>query len=154
MAREHTQAETKRRNPKAVDQFAVASVANLQIAALNVRNQIERNVLDKHKLTWSGFVTLWVIWIWETPDAGQVSAETGLAKATLSGVLKTLETNKLITRKANKEDARSTLLALTAKGRKLIETVFPEFNAEATKITAHVGKENQRDLVNLLSSLV
>jgi DNA-binding MarR family transcriptional regulator len=151
MAREHTQAETKRQ--KSNDIAALAAISNLQISALAVRNQIERAVLDKHGLTWAGFVTLWVVWIWNAPEARQVASETGLAKATLSGVLNTLESSKLISRKQSKDDGRIILVSLSAKGQKLIEKVFPEVNQSAKEITAHVGKENLRDLANFLGAL-
>lgn len=151
MAREHTQAETKRQG--SIDITALAAVSNLQIAALNVRNQLERAVLDQHGLTWSGFVTLWVVWIWKNPEARQVASESGLAKATLSGVLNTLESSKLIARKQSKDDKRIILVSLTAKGTKLIEKVMPEVSATAKEITQHVGKENLRDLTNFLAAL-
>lgn len=151
MAREHTQAETKRQT--GTELAALAAISNLQISALNLRNKLERGVLDSYGLTWSGFVTLWVIWIWGTPEARQVAHETGLAKATLSGVLNTLETSKLITRKQNKEDKRIILISLTAKGSKLIEKVYPEVQQAARDITQQVGKENLRDLANFLAAL-
>lgn len=151
MAREHTQAETKRQ--LSGDLAALVAVSNLQISALNVRNQLERLVLDKYGLTWAGFVTLWVLWIWKAPEARQVAGETGLAKATLSGVLNTLESAKLITRKQSKDDQRIILVSLTAKGQKLIEKVLPDVSQTAKEITAHVGKENLRDLSNFLAAL-
>lgn len=151
MAREHTQAETKRQNP--FDISALAAVSNLQIAALNVRNQIERSVLDKHGLSWSGFVTLWVIWVWKNPEARQVASESGLAKATLSGVLNTLEASKYISRKQSKDDKRIILLSLTGKGQKLIEKVLPEVAQNTKEVTQKLGKENLRDLANFLAAL-
>jgi len=151
MAREHTQAETKRQTK--LDISALSAVANLQISALNVRNQIERSVLDGLGLSWAGFVTLWVIWVWKSPEARQVAAETGLAKATLSGVLNTLETGKLINRKQSKDDKRIVLVTLTAKGQKLIEKALPEVSESAKESTSQVGKENMRDLANFLAAL-
>lgn len=151
MAREHTQAETKRQS--SFDISALAAVSNLQIAALNVRNQIERNILDGYSLSWSGFVTLWVIWVWKNPEARQVASESGLAKATLSGVLNTLESGRLITRKQSKDDRRIILISLTAKGKKLIEKVLPEVGQNAKEVTQKLGKENLRDLANFLAAL-
>jgi DNA-binding MarR family transcriptional regulator len=151
MAREHTQAETKRQT--SLDISALSAISNLQIAALNVRNQIEREVLDSHSISWAGFVTLWVVWVWKHPEARQVASETGLAKATLSGVLNTLESNKLIARKQSKEDKRIILVSLTAKGQKLIEKLLPEVADSAKKLSQHVGKENLRDLANFLAAL-
>jgi DNA-binding MarR family transcriptional regulator len=151
MAREHTQAETKRQT--GLDISALSAVSNLQIAALNVRNQIEREVLDSHSISWAGFVTLWVVWVWKNPEARQVASETGLAKATLSGVLNTLESNKLISRKQSKQDKRIILVSLTAKGQKLIEKLLPEVADSAKTLSQHVGKENLRDLANFLAAL-
>lgn len=151
MAREHTQAETKRQ--LSLDISALSAISNLQVSALTVRNQIERSVLDQLGLTWAGFVTLWVVWVWKSPEARQVAAETGLAKATLSGVLNTLEGNKLIVRKQSKDDKRIILVSLSAKGVKLIEKAMPEVNRCAKEITQHVGKENLRDLANFLAAL-
>lgn len=151
MAGEHTQAETKRQTN--LDIAALSAVSNLQISALNVRNQIERSVLDALGLSWAGFVTLWVVMVWKNPEARQLAAETGLAKATLSGVLNTLEAAKLITRKQSKDDKRIVLVALTAKGQKLIEKALPAVNQSAKEITAQVGKENLRDLANFLAAL-
>lgn len=151
MAREHTQAETKRQT--SIDISALAAVSNLQVSALTVRNQLERKVLDSNGLSWAGFVTLWVVWVWKSPEARQVAQETGLAKATLSGVLNTLEGNKLINRKQSKQDKRIVLVSLSAKGEKLIQKVFPLVNQAAKEITSQVGKENLRDLSTFLATL-
>jgi DNA-binding MarR family transcriptional regulator len=151
MAREHTQAETKRQTN--ADLSALAAISNLQISALSVRNQIERSVLDTHGLTWAGFVTLWVVSVWRNPEARQVASETGLAKATLSGVLNTLEANRLIARKPSKDDRRIVLVSLTAKGQKMFEKAWPEVNQCAKEITQQVGKENLRDLTSYLAAL-
>lgn len=151
MAREHTQAETKRQ--LSLDISALAAVSNLQIAALNVRNQIERSVLDAHSISWAGFVTLWVIMVWRNPEARQVAAETGLAKATLSGVFSTLESNKLIIRKQSKDDKRIIMVALTAKGQKLIDKLLPDVAKASKDLSQQVGKENLRDLANYLAVL-
>lgn len=151
MAREHTRAETKRQLKIDID--ALAAISNLQIAALTTRNQLERSVLDQHNLTWAGFVTLWVSSIWPNAEARQIAAETGLAKATLSGVLKTLEASKLVVRKASKDDKRIILVSPTAKGQKLIEKVLPEVAAQAKQATQILGKANLGDLTNFLAAL-
>ena len=151
MAREHTQAETRRQH--SLDISALSAISNLQISALAARNKIERSVLDKYGLSWAGFVTLWVVWVWKTPEARQVAAETGLAKATLSGVLNTLESSKLINRKQSTDDKRIILVALTAKSQKIMEKLVAEVNQCAKEITKTVGKENLRDLTNFLSVL-
>lgn len=52
--------------------------------------------------------------------------KTFITKGTLTGVLERLEGKSLIKRAVNADDARSQMIALTPKGQKLFEKVFPE----------------------------
>ena len=74
-----------------LDFEAMAVTANLFRAANAARNHMERTVLAKSNLTWTAFVVLWVAWIWETAETREIASEAGVSKATLSGVLTTLE---------------------------------------------------------------
>ena len=96
MAGPHTIAETEkavetRLADMALDFEAMAVVSNLFRAANAVRNHLERTVLQPHNLTWTAFVVLWVVWIWEEVETRVIAEEGGFSKATLSGVLTTLE---------------------------------------------------------------
>jgi MarR family transcriptional regulator, 2-MHQ and catechol-resistance regulon repressor len=51
--------------------------------------------------------------------------KTFITKGTLTGVLERMEGKVLITRTANSDDGRSQMIALTPKGQKLFEHVFP-----------------------------
>lgn len=141
MASTHTRAETERQvdtllGGLPLDFEAMAVASNLFRAANAVRNHLERNVLQAHGLSWTAFVVLWVTWIWEPIETRQIAEEGAFSKATLTGVLKTLEAKKLAKRKKSEEDGRLVLVELTAKGRKLMEQLFPRFNAaEASLVT-------------------
>jgi len=52
--------------------------------------------------------------------------KTFITKGTLTGVLERMEGKMLITRTVNSDDGRSQMIALTPKGQKLFEQVFPE----------------------------
>ena len=82
-----------------LDFEAMAVTANLFRAANAARNQMERTVLAKSNLTWTGFVVLWVAWIWESAETREIASEAGVSKATLSGVLTALESRGLLERK-------------------------------------------------------
>ena len=56
---------------------AMAVVSNVYRAANAVRNHLERTVLAPHGLTWTGWVVLWVIWIWGEIESRHVAAEAG-----------------------------------------------------------------------------
>lgn len=143
MAGPHTLAETERQvqarlGDQPLDFEAMAVVSNLFRAANAVRNHLERSVLAPADLTWTAFVVLWVVWIWDRVETRVIAAEGGFSKATLSGVLTTLEGRGLVERSRSETDGRLVDVSLTASGRRLMRSLFPKFNAEERAITRHV----------------
>ena len=124
-----------------LDFEAMAVTANLFRAANAARNQMERTVLAKSNLTWTGFVVLWVAWIWETAETREIASEAGVSKATLSGVLTTLESRGLLQRKRGERDGRLVTVELTAAGKKLMKGLFPEFNKAERHVTRGLDSE-------------
>jgi DNA-binding MarR family transcriptional regulator len=158
MAGAHTLTETERQvterlSHMTLDFQAMAVMSNLFRAATAVRNHLERTVLAQHDLSWTAFVVLWVTWIWEPIETRQIADEGGFSKATLTGVLTTLEGRGLVTRTKSENDGRLVLVALTEKGRKMMDTLFPEFNANEQKIAGVVSEARQRDLADLLRAV-
>ncbi len=143
MAGPHTLAETERQvqarlGDLTLDFEAMAIVSNLFRAANAVRNHLERTVLAPADLTWTAFVVLWVVWIWDRVETRTIAAEGGFSKATLSGVLSTLESRGLVERARSESDGRLVDVTLTTAGRKLMRGLFPQFNDEERAITRHV----------------
>ncbi|MDA3022503.1 MAG: MarR family transcriptional regulator [Actinomycetota bacterium] len=143
MAGQHTLAETEgavaaRLGGLELDYEAMAVTSNLFRAANAVRNHLERTVLANADLTWTAFVVLWVAWIWEPIETRAIAAEGGFSKATLSGVLTTLEGRGFLTRERSPADGRLVLVSLTPSGRRLMKKLFPEFNQEERNITRHI----------------
>jgi DNA-binding MarR family transcriptional regulator len=143
MAGPHTLAETERQVAARVgdltlDFEAMAVVSNLFRAANAVRNHLERTVLAPADLTWTAFVVLWVVWIWDRVETRTIAAEGGFSKATLSGVLTTLEGRGLVERSRSETDGRLVDVTLTPAGTKLVRSLFPKFNAEERAVTRHL----------------
>ena len=154
----HTLAETERQvNQKLVHKNinfeAMAVTSNLFRAANSVRNHLERTVLAKEDLSWTAFVVLWVTWIWEPIETRQIAIEGGFSKATLTGVLSTLEKRGLLARKKSKDDGRLVIVELTNKGRKLMDTLFPAFNRQETAIANAVAPSKQGVLADQLRTI-
>lgn len=148
MAGAHTLRETERHVDERlagmqIDFQAMAVASNLFRAATAVRNHLERTVLAPHELSWSAFVVLWVVWIWETSETREIAAEAGFSKATLTGVLNTLEKRGLASRKRSKDDGRLVLVSLTSKGKKLMEQLFPLFNKQEQFIASALDAKSQ-----------
>ena len=93
-----------------------------------VRNNFERTVLQPYDLTWTAWVVLWVVWIWQEIETRHVAAEAGISKGTLTGVAATLQRRGLLARRVHPGDGRRVLLTLTDQGSELMDKLFPEFN--------------------------
>lgn len=144
MAGPHTLAETERQvdsrlSDLTLDFEAMAVCSNLFRAANAVRNHLERTVLAPADLTWTAFVVLWITWIWQSVETRVIAAEGGFSKATLSGVLTTLEGRGLVSRAKSETDGRLVEVSLTPKGKRLMKGLFPKFNSEEQAITRHLS---------------
>jgi DNA-binding MarR family transcriptional regulator len=137
-----------------VDIAAMAAVSNIYRAANAVRGHVERTVLAPHDLTWTGWVVLWVVWIWGDIESRHVAAEAGISKGTLTGVVKTLSAKGLLDRRVHPADARRVLLSLTADGEELMAEVFPEFNAEEAHVTAALSEKAMLTMARSLRTVV
>src|SRR5665809_66798 len=92
--------------PLTTDPSAAHAVSSLYRAANAVRNHMTNTVLREHNLTWTGFVVLWIVWIWDGMETRHAAQSAGVSKATLTGVVRTLESRGLITRESDTRDRR------------------------------------------------
>lgn len=155
MAGPHTLAETERQVEATVgtltlDYTAMAVASNLFRAANAVRNHFERTVLAENSLSWTAFVVLWVTWIWEPIETRQIAVEGGFSKATLTGVLSTLEGRGWLVRQKSASDGRLVVVSLTDAGRELMTRLFPAFNAQEQHIALPVDPAKRDELAEML----
>jgi DNA-binding MarR family transcriptional regulator len=137
-----------------VDLAAMAVCANVFRAAQGVRSHLERSVLRRHDLSWTGFATLFTIWVWGAQEVRALAESTGVARPTISGVADTLERRGLVRREGHEADRRLCRLALTGDGERLIEALFPEFNAGESALTADLDADERDTLARLLRRVV
>ncbi|EPR75775.1 transcriptional regulator, MarR family [Leifsonia rubra CMS 76R] len=155
MAGPHTLTETERQVQARVgglplDYSAMAVASNLFRAANAVRNHFERTVLSEHNLSWTAFVVLWVTWIWEPIETRQIALEGGFSKATLTGVLSTLERRGWLTRERSASDGRLVVVKLTDAGRELMIKLFPAFNLQEQAVTSPIDLGRREELAEML----
>ena len=158
MAGAHTLAETERHvserlSHMTLDFDAMAIVSNLFRAANSVRNHFERTVLHSNDLSWTAFVVLWVTWIWEPIETRQIAEEGGFSKATLTGVLGTLEGRGFVQRAKSTTDGRLVVVTMTDSGRKLMDGLFPKFNTQERAIAAAIPPGQRADVAEALRLL-
>jgi len=158
MSGSHTLNETERQvatklSGMTLDFDSMAAISNVFRAANATRNFLERTVLAPSGLSWTAFVVLWVSWIWEPIETRTIAEEGGFSKATLTGVLQTLESRGLIKRNRSQEDKRLVLVTLTAKGRKLMVSLFPEFNRHEQEVLSGLSAQQKRELAKALRQI-
>ena len=133
-----------------LDFQSLLAVSNIYRAANAVRNRMEREVLSPAGLSWGGFTILFVLWVWGDREAGTLAADASIAKGTLTGMLRTLESAGLVGRSRHPEDGRKVLVTLTDRGRERIEEIFPEFNRNETRFTSRLSDEERDEMARLL----
>ncbi|GII84906.1 hypothetical protein Ssi03_28960 [Sphaerisporangium siamense] len=151
---ETEQAVTRRLGSMPISREALVAVSNLHRAAAIVRQHLENSALRGASLTWSGFVVLWVVWIWEEIETRHVAAEAGISKGTLTGIIKTLESRGLVQRLQHPDDGRLALLRLTPEGLALMEHLFPAFNEEEAFVVEALDGEESTRLADTLRRIV
>jgi DNA-binding MarR family transcriptional regulator len=155
----HTLAETEQAMNAHVSDLALnfpaaAAVSSLYRAANAVRVYLTNSVLREHGLTWTGFVVLWVVWIWDGLETRRAAENAAISKATLTGVVKTLESRGLMTRRISDTDRRLVNLELTPAGMGLMKKLYPAFNAAEAEIVAGLTPRGLNQLTNSLRSIV
>jgi MarR family transcriptional regulator, organic hydroperoxide resistance regulator len=159
MSGRHTLAETERAvsgrlGGLELDFLAMTAVQNLHRAASAIRNYFEQTVLAEAGLSWTGFVVLWVTWIWDSPETRDVAAEAGISKGTLTGVVKTLEGKGLVRRVPMPADGRLVLVQITDAGRDLMFRLFPQVNAAEVDTVSPLKPGEVGDLAATLRQIL
>ncbi|MFI7703988.1 MarR family winged helix-turn-helix transcriptional regulator [Nonomuraea sp. NPDC049480] len=137
-----------------LDFEAMWAVSNVYRASAAIRNHLEQSVLRDTGLTWTGFVVMWVVWIWGESESRHVAAEAGISKGTLTGVVKTLESYRYLKRAAHPSDKRRVVLSLTSNGERLMRDLFPEFNKEEAFVVKELDSTQRQELAGSLRTIV
>jgi DNA-binding MarR family transcriptional regulator len=137
-----------------VDLPAADAVSTLYRAANAVRAYLTNTVLRDYGLTWTGFVVLWVVWIWDGLETRHAAENAGISKATLTGVVKTLEGRGWISRSVPENDRRLVMLALTPAGLDLMKNLYPAFNAAESAVVKCLSEGAVADLTGSLRLVI
>jgi len=144
----------KRVRALGVDLGAMDAVANIFRVANSIRNKAERDLLAQHGLSFTGFTVLWVLWVWGSRESHQLAQESSVSKSTLTGIVKTLHTLKLVERKAHPSDGRRLIIAPTQKTLHLMEELFPRFNQLEKEVTRGLTKKEKSELIKKLRTIL
>ena len=137
-----------------IDFAAAQTVSSIYRAANAIRAHITNAVLRQYDLTWSGFVVMWVVWIWDGMETRHVAESAAISKATLTGVVKTLESRGWITREGVVGDRRLVQLRLTQSGTDVMVELYPKFNAVESTVVQQLSERSKASLARDLRSIV
>jgi DNA-binding MarR family transcriptional regulator len=133
---------------------AMAAVSNLFRASRAVRRHIEASVLGPDQLSWTSFVTMWVLWICGSMEVRELADTVGMSRPTASCVIATLKRRACIHRRQGVKDGRTVFVALTPKGRRTVKRLMPVFNAQEVAVTASLAPRELEALASMLRSIV
>ena len=137
-----------------LDFAAASAVSSLYRAANAVRNHVTNTVLREHDLSWTGFVVLWSVWIFDGMETRHAATSAAISKGTLTGVAKTLEARGWLTRQTDARDRRQVHLRLTDAGLALMDALYPRFNAAEAEVVARISRDDLPDLTDRLRTMV
>ena len=89
-------------------------------------------------------MVLWVVWIWDGLETRRAADSAAISKATLTGVVKTLESRGLIARRVSDTDRRLVNLELTPSGVALMKELYPAFNAAEAEVVSDCRQKRGR----------
>lgn len=135
-------------------QLATEVVLTLTRAAGIVTYDLEASVHRPRGRSWSAFRLLFVTWLAGPLEAKKAAELTGMSRAAVSNLVKSLAADGLLERTPGEHDGRAVLLSLTERGHQEMTATFEEHNVRE-HAWAHVLTEaEQRVLVMLLDKLI
>jgi MarR family transcriptional regulator, organic hydroperoxide resistance regulator len=152
---EETERATQERVGRlAVDFEAAHAVMSLYRAANAARSHLTNTVLRPHDLTWTAFLVLWLLWLWESMETRHVAESVGISKATLTGVMKTLVGRGLVDRVPSDLDRRLVELRLSDEGERLMAELYPGFNKAEAQLVEGLSAPDVAVLTEALRHIV
>lgn len=139
---------------KIIDFAATGVLSNVYRVASLLKNQMEREVLAEHNLSFTAFIILFVLWVWGNTESNLLAERAGISKGTLTGVVKTLEKRLLCERVPHPTDRRKVTVTITPAGIATTETIFPRYNKMETELVAAISFEAQLGVAHFLRKIL
>ena len=118
---------------------------------------VEAN-LARHNITQGRFGVLMILvnrCAGDTSTLGpaELADAAGVSRATMTGLIDTLERDGLVTREPDTVDRRMMLVRLTAKGRSLLGEILPDHFKNMTLLMSSLSEFERQTLVQLLTKI-
>jgi MarR family 2-MHQ and catechol resistance regulon transcriptional repressor len=133
--------------------LAHRALESLLRAEASVRRRLSAE-LEREGVSGTGFSVLVVL----TTAEGELEMRAlrnrlRISKATLSEVVSTLESRRMVTRRRLRSDRRAASVVLTAAGREIVARLFPEHSRRVADAFAVLDEDEQRSLASICRKL-
>jgi DNA-binding MarR family transcriptional regulator len=136
-----------------VDSLASDVVINVWRTSALLSEELVR-VLRPSNLTLTGFRVLMMLRAaGGTLSPAEIAARLGSARATVTGVLDSLEKHSSVLRSPHPEDRRRLQISITDSGRALLDEILPAYFTHERDAVAALDPGQQEALVTLLGEL-
>jgi DNA-binding MarR family transcriptional regulator len=132
---------------------AMAMVLMLHRVANTVVYDIESTVHRPAGWSWSAFRLLFALWVFGPQEASRAAGLTGMSRAAVSSLAKTLSAAGLVARAPDERDRRSVVLSLTETGTQRLESTFREHNRRESKWAGLLTPDELEVLNTVLAKL-
>jgi DNA-binding MarR family transcriptional regulator len=136
-----------------IDRQSMELVLLLHRVTNTVVYDIESTVHRPGGWSWSAFRAVFTLWISGPLEPSRLAELSGMSRQAVSALVKTLEADGLIARRAATNDARSIVLTLTPSGEVRIRTVFAEHNRREADWAAALEPDERDTMIRLLAKL-
>lgn len=136
-----------------LDRQAMEMVLLLHRVANSVVYDLESRVHRPAGWSWSAFRMLFTLWVAGPRESRQVAGLSGMSRAAVSSLTKTLGAAGLVSRAPDPDDRRSVVLALTEPGTAALEAAFAQHHARETRWAGLLTPEELSTFTTLLRKL-
>lgn len=135
------------------DQAAMSMVLLLHRVANSIVYDLESTVHRPAGWSWSAFRLLFTLWIAGRQEASRAARLTGMSRAAVSSLAKTLSSAGLLSRTPDARDGRSVVLSLTEAGVDRLESTFRRHNQRESKWAALLTEDELKTLNTVLTKI-
>lgn len=143
-----------RRYPE-LEPSAVEAFLHLLRGSTDVFEALSHYFAGKYDISQGRFIVLMLL----NRDPGkpfnpaELAERAGVARATMTGLIDTLERDDFVTREVAHEDRRMMLVRLTTKGRNFLDRMLPDYYRRIAALMGGLTEEERKTLVLLMGKV-
>jgi DNA-binding MarR family transcriptional regulator len=137
-----------------LDPSAVEAFLHLLRTSTDVYEAFSR-LMERNNISPGRFTVLMLLFrnTDKPANPADLADRSGVTRATMTGLVDTLERDGLVKREPDPTDRRMMLVGLTAKGREFIEKILPDYYRRVSALMAHTTQTDRKTLVALMAKV-